>query len=217
VTGWTAGAPALSGLDPAARARLDALTPALAPRGTVLFRPGEAVKGYVVVLSGEVGVHLVGPTGREILLYAVTPGEACVQSTLGLLGGGDYTAEAVAETDTRLVLLPRPVFLGLIDDSPGFRRAVFAALAARMQDMMQAVERVAFQPVDARLAAALLSRADAGGEVHATQAELAVAIGSAREVVARKLDTWARAGWVETGRGVVRLTDPAALRRTAGM
>jgi CRP/FNR family transcriptional regulator len=215
--GWTAEAPSLAGLDAPARARLDALSPMEAPRGAVLFRPGEAVKGYVVVLKGEVGVHLVGPTGREILLYAVTPGEACVQSTLGLLGGGDYTAEAVAETDTRLVLLPRPVFLGLIDASPGFRRAVFAALAARMQDMMQAVERVAFQPVDARLAAALLARADTGGEVRATQAELAVAIGSAREVVARKLEAWSRAGTVETGRGVVRLSDPSALRRIAGM
>ncbi len=215
--GWTEEVPELAGLAPEARARLDALRPATLPKGAVLFRPGETVRGYAVVLAGEIGVHLVGRTGREVLLYAVTPGQSCIQSTLGLLGGAAYSAEALAEAETRLVLVPREAFLALLDSSSGFRRLVFAALAARMQALMHAVERVAFLPVEARLAAHLVARADAAGEVRATQAELAAAIGSAREVVARKLEAWARAGLVTTGRGRVRLADAAALRRTAGV
>ncbi|MCK7475756.1 MAG: cyclic nucleotide-binding domain-containing protein [Rhodopseudomonas palustris] len=51
-----------------------------------MFRPGDAAQGFVVVLEGRVEVFLTGPTGREILLYAVEPGQGCVQTTLGLMG-----------------------------------------------------------------------------------------------------------------------------------
>jgi CRP/FNR family transcriptional regulator len=83
-----------------------------------------------------------------------------------------------------------------------------------MQAMMRVLERVAFQPVEARLATYLLARAGEDGTVRATQAELAAAIGSAREVVARKLEAWAKDGTVATRRGEVRLIRTAALRRS---
>lgn len=212
---WTDEAPDLAALDAPARARLERITPMLAPAGTVLFRPGEAVKGYVIVLKGKIGVHLVGPTGRDILLYRVERGQSCIQSTLGLMGGEDYSAEAVAEQDTRLVLMPREVFLELIDSSAGFRRMVFAAFAERMQTMMHVLERIAFQRVEARLAAHLLAQADDEGRVRATQQELATAIGSAREVISRRLDVLAKRGWIAQERGETRILSPEALRQLA--
>ena len=212
---WTDEAPDLAALDAPARARLERITPMLAPAGTVLFRPGQAVTGYVIVLKGKIGVHLVGPTGRDILLYRVERGQSCIQSTLGLMGGEDYSAEAVVEQDTRLVLMPRTEFLHLIDNSAGFRRMVFAAFAERMQTMMHVLERVAFQRVEARLAAHLLAQADDEGRVRATQQELATAIGSAREVISRRLDVLAKRGWIAHERGETRILTPEPLRQLA--
>ena len=94
--GWRARATGLPALDGQAAAALDRLAPMEVPAGAVLFRPGETVKGFVIVLRGRVEVYLTGLSGREILLYEVTPGQSCVQSTLGLLGGEDYSGEAVA-------------------------------------------------------------------------------------------------------------------------
>ncbi|MEZ5723213.1 MAG: Crp/Fnr family transcriptional regulator [Paracoccaceae bacterium] len=204
---WTETARELAALEPAARAVLERLAPVEVPGGTVLFRPGEAVKGYVIVLDGHVGVSLLGPQGRDILLYEVTPGGACIQSTLGLLGGDDYSAEAVAGRPTRLVLVPRPVFLELLDSSPAFRKVVFAAFAERMQAMMQLIETVSFLRVEARLATLILERADEDGGLAITQAEVARAIGTAREVVSRRLDKLARAGVIRTGRGQILIRD----------
>jgi CRP/FNR family transcriptional regulator len=135
-----------------------------------------------------------------------------VQTTLGLLGGEDYSAEAVAATDCRVVLIPKSQFLTLMDSAPGFRGFVFTTFAHRMQSMMHILEKVAFQRVESRLAAVLLSLAEEG-RVLATQAELATRVGTAREVVSRRLDTFARRGWVRTDRGRVHLTNPAALQR----
>jgi CRP/FNR family transcriptional regulator len=210
---WTEAA-GLAALPAVARQQLDRLVPQTVPRGTPLFHPGDAAKGFVILLDGRIEVFLTGPGGRDILLYSIEPGESCVQTTLGLIGGGDYTGEAVAATECTLVLVPRHEFLRLMDQVADFRTFVFAAFARRMQGMMHVLERVAFQRVESRLAAALLDLAR-GGEVLATQADLATRIGSAREVVSRRLDQFTRRGWVTTDRGRVRLTDPAALRRLA--
>lgn len=210
---WTDQDPALAALDAAARARLDALIPIELPAGATLFKPGDLVEGYVIVLTGRVGVYLLGPSGRDILLYEVAPGQSCIQSTLGLLGGEAYSAEAIAASDSRLVLLPRAMFLSLLNNSHGFRQMVFAAFAGRMQSMMQLIENVSFMRVEARLANLLLQRADKTGFLAMTQADMATAIGSAREVISRRLDKLARAGIVRHERGEVRIIDRAALAK----
>ena len=212
---WTGDASELAALEPAARVVLDRLAPAEVAPGAVLFRPGETVKGYVIVLSGGVAVRLLGPNGRDILLYEVAPGQSCIQSTLGLLGGDDYSAEAEVTAATRLVLIPRPVFLELLDASHAFRKVVFAAFAERMQAMMQLIETMSFLRVEVRLAALILDRADEDGVLAITQAEVARAIGTAREVVSRRLDKLAHAGTLRTERGLIRIRDRAALEALA--
>jgi len=166
--GWVETAPDLVTLDAGTATRLNALAPMEVPVGTVLFSPGDAVKGYVIVLQGRVSVSLTGASGREMLLYAVTPGQSCIQSTLGLMGGEDYTAEAITDEHSRVVLLPKSLFLQLLDDSPSFRTLVFAAFAGRMQTMMHLLEKIAFQRVECRLAAHFLERATPCGELTAT-------------------------------------------------
>ncbi|MBK1635674.1 Crp/Fnr family transcriptional regulator [Rhodovulum adriaticum] len=211
---WIARATGLQGLEPGIAARLENLPILRLPKGKVLFCPGEAARGFTIILSGRVEVFLIGPTGREILLYGIEPGQSCVQSTLGLLGGEDYTGEAVTVTDCEAVLVPREMFTTLMDRSPTFRRFVFGAFAQRLQSVMALLERVAFQKVESRLAADLLERAE-NGAVHATHQELATRIGTAREVVSRRLDALAKGGLVRLDRGVVTLTDPAGLERLA--
>ncbi|PWE30443.1 Crp/Fnr family transcriptional regulator [Maritimibacter sp. 55A14] len=215
--GWTGRAPALAGFEPETRTRLDTLKPMQVPRGTVLFHPGDSVAGFVVMLAGRVEVFLTGPTGREILLYAVEPGQSCVQSTLGLLGGEDYTGEAIAATDCELVMVPRDIFLALTDTSAAFRHFVFTAFARRVQTMMHLLERIAFQKIEARLATTLLDLAPPDGPLSVTHQDLSVRVGTAREVVSRRLESFRQRGWVRLDRGRITLTDRAALARLAGL
>ncbi|MBP9182339.1 MAG: Crp/Fnr family transcriptional regulator [Fuscovulum sp.] len=198
-------------LSDSARHRLQALPARDVLRGAVLFHAGDRAQGFVILLSGRIEVFLTGPSGREILLYAVEPGQSCVQTTLGLMADEVYSGEAQVAADARVVLIPRGLFADLIDREPGFRAFVMQAFARRMSDVTRLLEQVAFGRVEARLAAALLDLQH-DGLVQATQGDLAARIGSAREVVSRRLDAFHRQGWVETDRGQVRLLDPGALR-----
>ncbi|MCF3628686.1 Crp/Fnr family transcriptional regulator [Thalassospiraceae bacterium LMO-SO8] len=208
---WIDRAPGLDDLDPETRRQLEAVRPITIPKGQVLFRPGDEVTCFGVLIGGRVDVYLTGATGREILLYSITPGESCVQSTLGLLGENDYSAEAVAETDVEAVMIPKSLFLGLLGRSEAFRTFVFQSFAKRLQSVMQVLERVAFIRIEERLAAALLERADHDGVVRTTHQELATAIGSVREVVSRRLEALARKGFVSLDRGTIRVADRAGL------
>jgi len=208
---WVDRAPGLGDLDAEARRQLAAIRQITIPKGQVLFRPGDEVTCFGVLIGGRVDVYLTGVTGREILLYSITPGESCVQSTLGLLGENDYSAEAVAETDVDAVMIPKSLFLSLLGTSGAFRTFVFQSFAKRLQSVMQVLERVAFIRIEERLAAALLERADHGGVVRTTHQELATAIGSVREVVSRRLEVLARKGFVSLDRGTIRVADRAGL------
>lgn len=213
---WCDNLPELQGLTKAAREGLQALAVQTLPKGAVLFRAGDQAQGFVVVLAGSVEVHLTGPTGREILLYAVEPGQSCVQTTLGLMADEAYSGEAVVASEAQVVLIPRRLFQRLMDEDGAFRSFVMQAFGRRMQDVTRLLERVAFASIESRLATALLDLAE-NGEVHATQAELAARIGSVREVVTRRLDAFHRAGWVENARGTVTILDAAALHRAANV
>ncbi len=216
-TNWLSRVEAFQDLDWEAKSALSRLQPSRLPAGEILFRPGDETKGFPVVLEGYVGVYLTGPNGREILLYGVNAGQSCVQSTLGLLGGAHYTGEAITQSAVEVVLIPKSTFDHLLANSDGFRRYLFGAFAFRMQTVMQLLERVAFIKVEERLAELLLERADTGGLVGATHQELATAIGSAREVVSRRLEAFAKKDLVALERGHVKITNETGLRRLAGL
>ncbi len=211
---WILKALGLENLDQKAIAQLGELTPMVLPAGHVLFRPGDEVAGFVLALSGRVGVYLVGANGRELLLYSVAPGETCVQTTLGLLGEQHYTGEAIAETDISVVMVPKDMFVDLMAQSASFRNFVFRAFAHRLQTVMGVLEKVAFVTVETRLIQMLMER-QKNGKIHATHQELATMIGTSREVVSRRLEALAKLGILEQDRGIVKILDANALSNRA--
>jgi CRP/FNR family transcriptional regulator len=188
--------------------------PFTAAAGTTLFRPGDVCPGYILLAAGCIRVALVGASGREATLYRVGPGELCVQTFQCLVEHLPYTACGTAEDDLDGVLLRQAAFERRLAASTPFRRFLMTQVARRFRSLTEAVELTAFTPIPVRLAAALLSRAR-GDEVPLTHAALAAEIGTAREVVSRQLERFAKSGLVALERHRIRLLDHGALRRTA--
>lgn len=212
---WIDRVDALAGVDDATRALAATVPSRRLKRGTVVFRAGDEATAFFIVLGGRLSVTITGPTGREILLYEVGDGETCVQTTLALLGGRLYEGEAMVTEDAEAVAIPRVLFDRLMNESPAFRVFVFDSFGRRLTDVIHLLEKVAFVPIESRIAAMLLDRAGAGSRVEATHQDLASAIGSAREVVSRRLDALRDRGIVELGRGVVTIANRRALETIA--
>lgn len=208
---------AIPGLDEAARGILAHHgKPAAAPAGTVIFRPGEACEQLVLLSKGAVRVRMVSEQGREIELYRVLPGETCVLSVACLMGDRLYEAEGVAETELVGLAINRATFRKLLDGSQAFREMVLAVQTRRIYDLIGLVDEVAFHRTEARLASHLLARCDASGMVAETHQALAHEIGTAREVVSRRLKRLETAGIVALERGRVLVIDKQRLREMSG-
>jgi CRP/FNR family transcriptional regulator len=76
----------------------------------------------------------------------------------------------------------------------------------RLTSVIQKIEHIAFTSIDARLAAVLLEL-DRKGVQKVTHQDIAVELGTAREVVSRHLKRFESHGWVQLGRGNVTLVD----------
>lgn len=183
-------------------------------RGQFAFRSGDHCNAYFILTEGSVRVQLLSAEGREITLYRVRAGGTCVLTTSCLLGRQDYPAEAIAETDVETIVIPSEFFQSALDRIPAFREQVFSGFSGRLTNMIDRISELAFTPIDARLANALLDMHRAGEE-RITHQELAVELGTAREVVSRHLKRFESHGWLRLGRGRISIIDAEGLATAA--
>jgi CRP/FNR family transcriptional regulator, anaerobic regulatory protein len=187
-----------------------ALAPALRevrfPAGHAIRRPGQSCDRIAFVTEGEVRVTRTGPTGREIALYRIVPGEACVLELSAAMSGTTYPAWAVASRPGRALTVPASELVRLMGEDEGLRAAIVGLLSSRLIEVMALVGEVAFEPMEDRLASLL--RREARGDppvVASTHEALARSLGTAREVVSRHLSQMAVRGEVRLARGAITL------------
>jgi CRP/FNR family transcriptional regulator len=183
--------------------------------GRRVFGSGESAPGMLFLIEGTIRVHQRGDNGRDIVLYRVSGGECCVMTTAYHFTFLHSYTEGVAEGDVVAAEVHRELFDELTRSSPAFRDFVLSAYSARMVDLFRVIDEVVFGRMDLRIAERLLHLADEAGDVRVTHQSLADELGTAREVVSRQISEFQKRGWVEQGRGRVRLGDAAALQRFA--
>lgn len=176
--------------------------------GSTLFEAGMPCEGFPLVLEGSVRVTTRSAGGREIVLYRVSPGEGCIMSSGCLLGDIHYTARGVAETEVALLKVTPAHFQQLLLQVAPFRRFVFETYGARLAEVMELLEEVAFRKLDTRLARLLVQR---GPLIEATHQNLADELGSVRVFISRLLRNFEERGWVRLERERVTVIDPKAL------
>ena len=185
------------------------------PAGSVMFGEHQPCGGFPLVLSGALRIAQHYPNGREMQLYRLGPGDACVLSSSCLLGRMQYPASGTAETDLEIAVLPPPDFRALVADDPAFREYVFSLFGERLASLLGIVEAITYQKLDQRLAALLVRRARDDPTIQATHQALADELGSVREIVTRLLRHFEDRGYVELGRERIRVAEAKALAELA--
>lgn len=182
------------------------------PTGITVFQSGSPCSSYLLVVSGQVRVQLIAENGRQVVLYRVSSGHSCVLTTSCILAGDLYPAEGVTETPVRAVAISKPIFQRALNTSEIFRQFVFANFSARLAQVIARMEEVAYGSIDARLARVLLEGAPI---IKTTQENLALELGSVREVVSRRLNEYKQRGWIQLRRGEIEVIHTDALQQLA--
>lgn len=183
------------------------------PAGTQLFSNNDPCEHYVLVLQGQVRVELLSVTGQQLTLYRIHEGQSCVLTTSCLMSGDNYSAQAITDTDVDILLLPKNAFNDMLTELPSFRQFVFDGFSDRLSTMMQRTNELATHSIDQRLAAALLARSETQKQhvLNMTHEELAIEIGTVREVVSRRLKIFEKDGLVRKNRKALEIIDEKRL------
>lgn len=185
-------------------------------KNAVIFSQGDEGDALYGVASGRVRISATGAGGQEIFLSIMEPGDTFGE--IAVMDGLPRTAGARALEDTTLLTIKRTDFLALLEREPALTIHLLKLLCTRLRWTSELVEESVFLTGPVRLAKRLLiltklhGRPAAVPELRISQDELAHFLGISRQIVNHHLREWQGLGWVELGRGVIRINDATALR-----
>ena len=90
--------------------------------------PGDALH---VVASGAVKIVLPSTEGEEAIIATLRPGDFFGE--LALLDGAPRSATVTSLEQSEMLVLPRAVFMDLLDNLPGLRDALLTGLARELR------------------------------------------------------------------------------------
>lgn len=187
-----------------------------------IFMEGDPADWFCVVRSGRVKILRASRGGKEVVLELLGSGEPF--GGVAVIERRPYPASAQA-TETSVVLkIPREPIVALTERHPGVIREMALMIGRRLRAAHESVRSLAVDPVEARLAAALLRLAERDGEhgprgitlpYHLTRQSLADMTGTTVETAIRIVSRWQKDRLVRDDGGRLVVTDLAALRAIA--
>ncbi|GIL24376.1 MAG: cyclic nucleotide-binding protein [Bacteroidota bacterium] len=177
------------------------------PAGSTILQEDSYIKAIPLVLKGSLKVIRTDPQGHEILLYYITPGESCIMSFLGGIHNETSKVKAIVEEDADILFIPVDKASEWVKKFPEWSDFIFKLYHKRFEELLTAVNAIAFQKLDARLLQLLRQKADLykSKDVSITHQQLADELGTAREAVSRVIKQMENEGLVKLARNKISL------------
>jgi CRP-like cAMP-binding protein len=190
-------------------------------RSTV-FMEGDPARWFYLVKTGHVKIVRHSKTGKDVVLELLGPGE--VFGGVAVIEKRAYPAAAEATESTVVVKIPADPMIALADRHPTFIREMARLIGRRLRAAHDSVTSLAVDPVEARLAAALVRLAEREGTrgkdgvtlpFHLTRQSLADMTGTTVETTIRVIGRWLKEELLQDVGGRLVLADLDALRARA--
>jgi CRP/FNR family transcriptional regulator len=159
------------------------------PEGQDLMRPGQYIKSMPLLLSGSIKIMRPDGEGDELLLYHLEKGDTCAMTMTCCMGNTKSEIHAVTETPTKLLMIP----IGKMEEwsrkYKTWRNFVFASYHARMMEMLESIDNIAFNNMDERLENYLNNKIELlnSKHIYTTHKEIAADLHTSRVVISRLL------------------------------
>lgn len=177
------------------------------PAGSVIQQEDSYIKAIPLVLTGSLKVMRTDHDGHEILLYYITPGESCIMSFLGGIHNETSKVKAIVEEDAEMLFIPVEKASEWIKKFPEWSDFIFKLYHKRFEELLTAVNAIAFQKLDTRLLQLIKQKVALyqSNEIKITHQQLAEELGTAREAVSRVIKQMENEGLVTLSRNKITL------------
>lgn len=173
--------------------------------GELLMTCGGGCLGFLFVISGKIKIKKLNEDGNETFLYDIGKGELCHESISCHMNNLSMNVTGVAVQASKIAILPFDMVHKFLLSNPEFVEYCYKDLYAKFTQITTFKEESIHEDIEKRIVKWLIARNTKN--IYITHSELAFELGTAREVVSRKLKVLENENHIETQRGKIVLKE----------
>jgi CRP-like cAMP-binding protein len=185
--------------------------------GEVIYNTGDRGTHLYVVAEGRVSLRRLTPSGKQVMLDLLVPGEF-----FGSLGQDPqpYSDTAQAQTAVCVLVITVDDFRAVLRAHPSAALDVLDTVSARLHEARDAIHLLSAETAEKRIAHTLLKLSRKLGKTESfglliqtplSREVLAEMTGVTTETASRVVSQFQKEGWIDTGREWMALKDSTAL------
>lgn len=173
----------------------------------ILIDLGQRITHFPLIIDGSIKIQREDNEGREVFLYYVDSGNTCAATVSCCLNDKLSNVRATVEEDAIMLNIPIEYMDKWITEYPLWRAYIFQSFSSRFEDMLRAVDQLAFKKMDERILSYLKNTAKLtkNNLIKMSHQDIAIDLNTSREVVSRLLKQLEQDGVLSLGRGKVEL------------
>ncbi|MFD0862906.1 Crp/Fnr family transcriptional regulator [Sungkyunkwania multivorans] len=179
------------------------------PAGFKLLEIGDYIRSMPLLVSGAIKILREDKDGDELLLYFLEPGDTCAMTLTCCLGQTRSEIRAIAEMDTKLIMVPVQKMDEWMMKYKSWRNFVIESYHLRLNEMLETIDNIAFLKMDDRLLKYLKEKSRVNNEmvIRNTHQEIAYDLHTSRVVISRLLKKLENLGKIELHRNHINLLE----------
>lgn len=172
-----------------------------------LIEIGDYIKTMPLLLTGAIKILREDENGDELLLYFLERGDTCAMTLTCCMGQSKSRIRAIAETDGAMLMIPVEKMEEWLTKYKTWRNFVFDSYNVRLNEMLEAIDTLAFMNLDERLYKYLTDKAKVIGdtEIKNTHQEIAYEMHTSRVVISRLLKALELQGKIKLHRNKIEI------------
>ncbi|MCR9182722.1 MAG: Crp/Fnr family transcriptional regulator [Flavobacteriaceae bacterium] len=177
------------------------------PEGELLMDIGTYVTAMPLLISGAIKVMREDDDGDELLLYFLERGDTCAMTLSCCLGQKKSEIRAIAERDTKLIMIPIQKMEEWTSKYKSWRNFVFNSYQNRLDEMLETIDSIAFLNMDERLWNYLQEKCRIAKStiIKNTHQEIAYDLHTSRVVISRLLKSLEKNGKIKLQRNSIEI------------
>lgn len=177
------------------------------PAGFELIKPGSYIKSMPLIIKGVIKILRQDNDGDELLIYFLEKGDTCAMTLSCCLGDQKSVIKAIAETDTKLIMIPIEKMEEWTSKYKSWRNFVFDSYHNRLMEAFETIDSIAFLHMDDRLLKYLKNKTKISKDniIKSTHQAIAYDLHTSRVVISRLLKKLENNGVVKLHRNSIEV------------
>ncbi len=176
-------------------------------QGKVIMDIGDSITHMPLLLEGAIKILREDNEGDELLLYFLEKGDTCAMTFSCCMGKSKSEIRAVTESDTQLLMIPVEKMEAWMAKYTSWREFILDSYHARMMELLETVDTLAFMRMDERLLKHLQDKAMVTHDdsIYNTHQDIAHDLHTSRVVISRLLKKLEKEGKIEMHRNHIKV------------